>query len=104
MRILKENNNILMGLLIGVTVPLLGYFCIETIFNLLTEQGIMDEVSMSSTGKRQRTMALVAICFNIIPLQVIRSRTFGSIIKGIVFATMLYAAFWVYYFKSSLFI
>ncbi|MBT8231957.1 MAG: hypothetical protein KJN84_04985 [Bacteroidia bacterium] len=104
MRILKENNNILMGLLIGVTVPLLGYFCIETIFNLLTEQGIMDEVSLSSSTKRQRTMALVAICFNIIPLQVIRSRTFGSIIKGIVFATMLYAAFWVYYFKSSLFI
>jgi len=104
MRLLKENNNILMGLLIGVIVPIFGYFAIETIFDLLTEQGLMDEVSNSTGSKRQRTMALIAICFNIIPLQIIKSRAFGSIIKGIALATMIYAGFWIYYFQYSLFI
>jgi len=104
MRILKENNNILMGLLIGVIVPILGYFAIETIFDLLTQQGIMDEVSNSTGSKRRRTMALIALCCNIIPLQVIKSRAFGAIIKGIALATMIYAGFWIYYFQSSLFI
>lgn len=103
MKILRDNNNILMGLLIGVTVPLLGYFCIDTIFTLLTEQGIMDEVSTSSGSKRQRTVALVAICFNIIPLQAIKSKFLSPIIKGIALATMLYAALWIYYFSASLF-
>ena len=103
MKLLRENNNILMGLLIGATVPIIGYFCIETIFDLLTKEGIMDEVSASTGGKRTRTMALIGICFNIIPLQIIKSRAFGAIIKGIVFATVIYAGLWVFYFKGSLF-
>lgn len=104
MRLLQENNNILMGLMIGAIVPALGYFAIETIFEVLTDQGLMDEVSSSSGSKRQRTTALMAICCNILPLQIIKSRAFGSIIKGIALATMIYAGLWVYYFQSSLFI
>lgn len=103
MRLLKENNNILMGILIGVTVPLLGYIVIEMLFDILTDQGIMDEVTQGSSAKRQRTMALIALCFNIIPLQIIKSRIFGSIIKGIVIITMVYAALWFIYFGSSLY-
>ena len=58
----KNNDNLLLGILIGATVPVLGYWCIETLFTLLTESGIMDEVSISTSVKRQKTLTLLAIC------------------------------------------
>jgi len=103
MNLIKENDSILIGLLIGATIPLLGFFVIESVFELLTSKGIMDEVSNSSSGKRLRTMALVAICFNIIPLQFLKGRYYEGTIRGILLATFIYCGAWIAYFASALF-
>ncbi len=104
MRVLRENNSIWMGLLIGVTVPVLGYLAVDAIFSILTDMGMMDEVTLGSSGKRLRTMALIGICFNIIPIQFLNNRYYNAIQKGVMIATFFYCTMWVLYFASSLFI
>jgi len=99
MRFFEENNNMLIGFVIGAIVPVLGYIIVDGMFELLTQSGIMDEVSASTSGKRQRTLALIALCFNIISVQLFKKRKFNKIINGIVTATMIYAVFWVLVFK-----
>ena len=99
MKFFEENNNILIGLVIGAIVPVIGYALVEFIFQLLTDSGIMDEVNSYTENKRKRTLALIALCFNIISVQFFKSRRFNKIINGIVTATMIYAIFWVLVFK-----
>lgn len=94
----KENDNILIGLMIGATVPVFGHWCIENLFAILTESGIMDEVSSSTIGKRSKTLTLLAICTNIIPAQFSSNKRYIKILQGVIFATLAYAAFWAMHF------
>jgi len=94
----RENDSILIGIMIGVTVPVLGYWCIENIFTLLTESGVMDEVTASTFGKRMKTLSLLAICTNIIPSQLANNKRYVKILQGVIFATLFYAACWVGHF------
>jgi hypothetical protein len=94
-----RNNNLLIGLALGACMPVLGYLMVEFIFETLTNAGIMDEVSISTSARRQRTMALIALCFNIITVQFFKKRKYTPILNGIVTATIVYAILWVLLFK-----
>jgi len=94
----KQNDSVLIGFMIGVTVPVLGYWVIENIFAILTDQGIMDATTISTIGKRSKTLALLGICCNIIPSQYASSRRYVSVMKGIILATLIYAACWAAHF------
>lgn len=94
----KQNDSVLIGFMIGVTVPVLGYWVIENVFTILTDQGIMDEVTGSTFGKRGKTLALLAICCNIIPSQYANGRRYVNVMKGVILATLIYAAFWAAHF------
>ena len=99
MKFFEENNNILIGLAIGAIVPVLGYVIVESVFDFMTSAGIMDEVNAHTMAKRKRTLALIALCFNIISVQFFKKRKYSRIINGIVTATMIYAIFWILLFK-----
>ncbi len=103
MRIIKENDSILLGILLGATFPIIGYLATEAIFELLTQQGIMDEITASVSGKRQRTMALIAICFNILPLNFLNSRYTSKTLRGVLIVTFLFCFLWVGHFFLHLF-
>lgn len=98
MRLRKANDSFMIGFMIGVTVPVIGYWCIENIFSVLTENGIMDEVTSSVAGKRLQTLSLLAICCNIIPSQLASNKRYDHILKGVIAATLIYATFWALYF------
>ncbi len=102
MRVLKENDNILMGLMIGATFPVLGYFLIEMIFDFLTNKGLMDAVSAGTSAKRLRTLALMALCCNIIPIQFLNNRYNKATLKGVLIATFIYAGMWLINFGREL--
>ena len=101
---MRDNDNFWIGLMIGVTVPVLGYFVVENIFHLLSEQGIMDEISASTGQKRLRTVALIAICTNIIPSQYLAKQRYNNMLKACISVTLVYAGFWIYHFHSGLFL
>ena len=90
----KQNDSVLIGFMIGVTVPVLGYWAIENIFIILTEQGIMDEVTASTYGQRAKSLALLGICSNIIPAQFANNKRYVNVLKGVILATLIYAACW----------
>lgn len=99
MRFFEQNNTLIMGILLGATMPVLAYMGIEFIFNGLTEAGIMDEVTSTTVVKRQRTMALIALCFNILTVQFFKKRKYTRILNGIVTATLIYAVGWIFIFQ-----
>ncbi|MCZ2101359.1 MAG: hypothetical protein LC107_07480 [Chitinophagales bacterium] len=99
-----EKNSVLMGFVVGAIVPVLGFYLIENIFDLLTNMGWMDEVTMSTGGKRYRTMALLAICCNLIPVNIFKVRKWDETMRGIVFPTLIYVGAWIYTFYDQLFV
>jgi hypothetical protein len=102
MRIFKENDTLVMGLLIGASFPILGYYLIDLLFNFLTSQGLMDSVTQSSAGKRGRTLLLMGICSNIIPIQIMNSNRINNVLKGILIATFIYSGVWLVYYGKNL--
>ena len=88
--------------MIGATFPVLGYYLVEVLFDFLTNQGLMDAVSAGSSGKRLRTLALIAICTNIIPIQLLNNRYILKTVKGVLIATFIYCAIWFVNFGQAL--
>lgn len=101
---MKQNDSFWIGLMVGATIPVIGYWAIETIFNLLTSQGIMDEVTSSTSGRRLRTLALLAIFCNMIAVQIFRKKRYHEIVRGILIVSFIYCGLWIYYFRNMLFV
>ncbi len=98
-----EKNSLIMGFVIGAIVPVLGFYLIEILFNLATDMGWMAEVSMSTGARRFRTMALLAICTNLIPFNITKSKKMDETMRGIAFPTLIYVGAWIYTFYDQLF-
>jgi len=99
---MKRNDNLFIGLMLGATFPVVGYMLFEGLFELLQSMGIMEDISFGIAEKRQRTMALIGICFNIIPLQYLRKKGYDALLRGIMIATLIYCIVWVYHFRHGL--
>ncbi len=93
-----NKDSVLAGFVLGAIVPVLGYIVIEFIFNSLTQMGVMAEVTASTAERRMRTLSLLAICCNLIPFQIAKSKRWDDQMRGIVFPTLVYVGFWVYTF------
>ena len=98
----KKNDSFIIGFMIGTTVPVIGYWGIQIIFDTLTSAGIMDEVTNSTLGKRLKTLCLLAICANLIPTQLANNYRYNNILRGAVLATLIYAAMWGLYFYTNI--
>ncbi|MBK9737750.1 MAG: hypothetical protein IPO92_23560 [Saprospiraceae bacterium] len=98
-----EKNSIVFGLLLGAVVPVFGFIIVEFIFNTLTNFGLMAAVSESSSGRRYRTLLLIAICCSLVPFNMAKNRKWDNTMRGIVFPTLVYVAGWLYKFYGELF-
>ena len=100
---MNDNNTIPMGLLLGAIVPVVGFILFEGVFNGLEQVGLVEEATSSSMGRRQRTIALLAICCNLLPFNFAKKRKLDNIMRGIIFPTLFYVAGWVYTYYDILF-
>ncbi len=94
----KKNDNFWIGFMLGATVPVIGYWVIDQVFTMLTDAGVMDSVTGSTITKRLKTLALLAICCNIIPTQLASNMRYTNILRGCVLATFIYAGMWAAHF------
>ncbi len=62
-----QKDNILIGIGLGLVIPFVGYALLLTFFDQMESAGLMSPENMSSNF-RLRTVALVAIALNLIPL------------------------------------
>ena len=97
-----KDNSIKIGIILGITLPFIGFWLWKGVFELLTMANVMDPTGFSEDW-RQRTFALLAICMNIIPFQYHQKKRNDDIMRGLVFPTVLYVVAWVIIFRESIF-
>lgn len=95
-------NEIWVGLLIGVLLPLCSFVFLYEIFSLLEARGAASGSGLSGNF-RERTLAIVAIALNIFPMNLYKKRRWDLSMRGVVIATALMAFVWVIRYGIALF-
>jgi hypothetical protein len=98
-----QKDSILLGIIIGLIVPFVGYALVMVIFDQLAASGLMDEGSSNISSRRMRTVGLLAICSLIIPIQIYKNKRFDQTLRGLSFPFLLYVGLWVYTYRELLF-
>ncbi len=102
MRTSKQQNydKVIVGIAAGLVCPIFWYLIWMSLFSGMESMGW---IAPGTVGEdfRQRTSALVAICLNILPLQIFKNRYMDQAMRGVVFPTVLLVAVWLYFFGSS---
>lgn len=96
-------NHILLGLVLGICIPIVGYALFMMLFEALESAGIMDEVTSGSAERRMRTLGLLGICANILPFEIYRKKRHDNTMRGLVIPTVIYIGIWIYLYKDILF-
>lgn len=92
-----EKNNIIVGLGLGTLLPLLTFIVLYFGYNQLEAAGVVSEIGFSPMF-RERTTSIIAICTNLIPLNIFQKRRATQSMRGIVLSTVVYVVIWVVYF------
>jgi len=96
-----EKDKIVIGLILGFLLPVVGYAILLEIFDQLSSNGIISDEGFSHTF-RERTIALLAICFNLIPFAFFNRRRMQNGMRGLVFPTVLFVIIWLFYFRKTI--
>ena len=96
-----KKDSVWVGLAIGLLLPIGVYGILRLLYQLLDSVGILSDVGFAEDF-RTRTLALVAICSNLILMQTFRKKHYQyETIRGMLIASMILVAiwFWLYGFK-----
>jgi hypothetical protein len=96
-----NRNNLIAGLILGLLLPLVTYAMLYQIFSLLEIKGAASGTGLSENF-RERTLAILAIAVNIIPMRIYQGRRWETAIRGVVIATSVLALGWVAFFGAKL--
>lgn len=97
-----QRDEIWVGLLYGLLLPLAGFFLLYNIFSLLEIKGAASGVGFSENF-RERTLAIVAIALNLFTLSRFRKRRWEQAMRGVVIATSVLAVAWLFLYGLKLF-
>lgn len=98
-----QRGNTFVAFFMGIFLPCAGFYLIKFLFGIAEAQGLIDAASSSIGSRRFRTICIMSICLNILPMQVFQRRRQGNSIRGLAIATVLLGGIWVLYFYDSLF-
>ena len=98
---LFNRNALWFGLVIGLFLPIAGYGILLVIYDWMDAAGLLSS-SGFAPNFRDRTLGIVAICLNIIPLNAFQRKRFTQSMRGLVISTFIYVAIWFIYFGSKL--
>ena len=94
-------NKIWIGILTGFLVPITCYGILLVIYERLDIAGVINSEGMQ-TNFRERTIALISIIANIIPIQYFNKNGWIDAMRGIVFPTFFFVVLWMYYYGKDL--
>ena len=100
---MENKDTIAIGLALGAVAPVIGYMITEGVFDLLVNFHLVSEGGEGLLSSRTRTIALIAICFNLVPFNYAKNRRYDNMMRGIVFPTLIYIAYWLYTYAGVLF-
>ncbi len=88
-----REDNIMIGIAIGVTIPVLGYLLVDGVLGLLDTMGVRGAENTVITFKERSTM-LISLCANLIPFWIMSKMRNDNTMRGILIATAIYAIGW----------
>ena len=97
-----DKNSILIGLFIGLAVPLVGFATFKMLLEQLPSLDFLSS-EIRTMHFRERTIAILALCLNLIPFNLFQKRRADFSMRGIMLATLVYVVAWFYLFADSLF-
>jgi hypothetical protein len=99
-----NKNSLILGIALGICVPIVGFALIQILFEQLAIAGILNESGPNLSPRRLRTISLLGICCIIIPFEISRRKRYDQTLRGMIFPIMLYVFYWLYYFRDSFYI
>lgn len=92
----SKYDNLLIGLLVAFVVATIGY--------ALAVQGVSsaNQLFDQTMSFRPRSLALIGICLNILPMNYFRKRYWNKSLRGLTIGTFLLAVVWFIYFGKEL--
>lgn len=96
-----NRNSILLGIILGICVPIVGFAIFQIVFEQLAIAGILNESGPVLSPRRLRTISLLGICCIILPFEICRRNRFDQTLRGMIFPIMAYVVYWLYYFRDS---
>lgn len=95
---LWNKNSIGIGIALGILLPIIAFGLLQLIFGQLEAMKILTDDTGFSPSFRKRTLSVVAICVNLLPLNRFQKRHMTQSMRGLVFATGVYVIIWLAYF------
>ncbi|MEM1356672.1 MAG: hypothetical protein AAGF89_00630 [Bacteroidota bacterium] len=92
----SKYDHILTGLLTAFIVSTLGYFLLKEVAGWITES------ASRPIFFQERTLALIALCLNLIPMNIFRRAYRNKSLRGLVLGTMVLAGVWFFKFGKEL--
>ncbi len=92
-----KKDSLWFGIAAGILVPAAVYALLLTIYTLMDSMGIFSDVGFAEDF-RIRTLALFAICSNLVLTQRFQKAYQSETIRGILFASMLLVIIWFFIF------
>ncbi len=93
-------DNIITGIVLGLITPFISWYIVQFGFDIIGNMSARSEFG-STPVWRPRTLALIALCFNLIPFQIAKVKRWDKTLRGIVFPTIILVAVWFLYFKGE---
>jgi hypothetical protein len=97
-----DKDSIILGVFLGLAIPFVGYALILTLFEQIAAAEWLNPETRTISF-RSRTIAVLAICLNIIPFKIYQKRWQENTMRGIIIATLVYVGVWVYQFAGGIF-
>lgn len=92
-----KKDSVWRGIGLGILVPVIVYAALLTLYTVLDSMGIFSDVGFAEDF-RVRTLALFAICANLILMQRYRKSYQNETIRGILVASMIIVLIWFLFF------
>lgn len=97
-----RNNKIWLGLAIGTLLPAIGFGVLWGLFYLSDQLELSGAFELSEDF-RLRTLSIVAIGLNILPMNRFQKLRAEKVMRGILIATGVLVIVWIAIFKDSIF-
>ena len=97
-----RKNSVLLGLIIGLFVPIVTYAVLLTTLEFIDSYAGFSQVQLA-TALKPRTLALVALCGNILTMQYYRRLRADESMRGVFIAVGICAVLWIARYSSEIF-
>lgn len=92
-----KKDSVWLGIGLGILIPATVYAVLLTLYTLLDSMGVFSDIGFAEDF-RIRTLALVAVCSNLVLMQQFKKAYRDETIRGVLIASMIIVVIWFFMF------